>query len=157
MCAQRGCAAPRLCAQRADLHRRLLVRKFTIKASWGILGSAETDRRPAGAQTGAERSRGQLAELLIAAENIVTAAPTPTPAPITTSPPAAADETPGIPVSPGYVLVEDGWITAVGEAEPPRAPDEYLDHGVLVPGFVDLQVNGYYGAEFDAVDEADWR
>ncbi len=99
-----------------------------------------------------------MAELLIAAENIVTAGPAPTPTTTSTATTTtAADETPGTPVSPGYVVVEDGWITAVGEGEPPRAPDEYLDHGVLVPGFVDLQVNGYYGAEFDAVDEADWR
>jgi N-acetylglucosamine-6-phosphate deacetylase len=89
-----------------------------------------------------------LAELLIAAESIVTAAP-PDPA---LSP--ASTATPG---SPGYVLIEDGWITEVGDGEPPRTPDERLDHGVLAPGFVDLQVNGYYGVEFDAVDEAGWR
>jgi N-acetylglucosamine-6-phosphate deacetylase len=89
-----------------------------------------------------------LAELLIAAESLVTAAP---PDPALSPAPAP---TPG---SPGFVLIEDGWITAVGEGEPPRTPDEYLDHGVLAPGFVDLQVNGYYGVEFDAVDEAGWR
>ena len=89
-----------------------------------------------------------MAELLIAAESIVTAAP---PDPALSPAPAL---TPG---SPGFVLIEDGWITAVGEGEPPRTPDEHLDHGVLVPGFVDLQVNGYYGVEFDAVDEAGWR
>jgi N-acetylglucosamine-6-phosphate deacetylase len=89
-----------------------------------------------------------LAELLIAAESIVTAAP---PDPALRPAPAPA------PGSPGYVLIEDGWITAVGEGEPPRTPDEHLDHGVLAPGFVDLQVNGYYGVEFDAVDEAGWR
>jgi N-acetylglucosamine-6-phosphate deacetylase len=89
-----------------------------------------------------------LAELLIAAESIVTAAPP--------SPALSPGPTPA-PGSPGYVMIEDGWITAVGEGEPPRTPDEHLDHGVLAPGFVDLQVNGYYGVEFDAVDEADWR
>ena len=83
-----------------------------------------------------------MAELLIAAESIVTAAQ---PDPVSAV------------LSPGYVLIEDGWITAVGEGEPPRTPDEHLDHGVLAPGLVDLQVNGYYGVEFDAVDEADWR
>jgi N-acetylglucosamine-6-phosphate deacetylase len=89
-----------------------------------------------------------LAELLIAAESIVTAAPP--------SPALSPGPTPA-PGSPGYVMIEDGWITAVADGEPPRTPDEHLDHGVLAPGFVDLQVNGYYGVEFDAVDEADWR
>jgi N-acetylglucosamine-6-phosphate deacetylase len=89
-----------------------------------------------------------LAELLIAAESIVTAAQ---PGPALSPAPTPA------PGSPGYVLIEDGWITEVGEGAPPRTPDEHLDHGVLAPGFVDLQVNGYYGVEFDAVDEADWR
>src|SRR6202044_3591076 len=60
-------------------------------------------------------------------------------------------------LSPGYVIIEDGWITAVAEGDPPRAPDEHLAHGVLIPGFVDLQVNGYYGVEFDAVRESEWR
>lgn len=89
-----------------------------------------------------------MAEWLIAAETIVTAAP-----------PGADLATPNATtiLSPGYVLIEDGRITAVGEGEPPRTPDEYLPDGVLVPGFVDLQVNGYYGVELDAVDEAEWR
>ncbi len=89
-----------------------------------------------------------MAELLIAAESIVTATQ---PSPALSPAPAPA------PGSPGYVVIEDGWITAVADGEPPRTPDEHLDHGVLVPGFVDLQVNGYYGVEFDAVDEAGWR
>ena len=99
-----------------------------------------------------------MAEWLIAAETIVTAAPpggdlTPVAAPPAPSPtPASATI-----LSPGYVLIEDGRITAVGEGDPPSTPDEYLPDGVLVPGFVDLQVNGYYGVEFDAVDEAEWR
>ena len=80
-----------------------------------------------------------MAELLIAAQNIVTATPD-----------AAA-------LSPGYVLIEDGRIIAVEAGDPPRPPDERLDRGVLVPGFVDIQVNGYYGVEFDVADEAGWR
>ncbi|HEY3811213.1 MAG TPA: hypothetical protein VGL49_07245, partial [Acidimicrobiales bacterium] len=80
-----------------------------------------------------------MAELLIAAQSIVTATPD-----------AAV-------LSPGYVLVEDGRIIAVEAGDPPRTPDEHLDRGVLVPGFVDLQVNGYYGVEFDMADEAGWR
>ena len=91
----------------------------------------------------------KLAQLLIAAESIVTAS-----APHPSSP--GPSTSPAV-LSPGYVLIEDGWISEVGEGEPPEPPDEYLDHGVLVPGFVDLQVNGYYGVEFDAVHEAEWR
>ena len=85
-----------------------------------------------------------MAELLIAARTIVPAAG------------AQAAAGPDI-LSPGYVLVRDGTIAAVGEGPPPRAADVRLDAGVLVPGFVDLQVNGYYGAEFDAVRAGEWR
>ena len=63
---------------------------------------------------------------------------------------------PGYILSPGYVLVRDGTIAAA-EGPPPRAADVRLDAGVLVPGFVDLQVNGYDGAEFDAVRAGEWR
>jgi N-acetylglucosamine-6-phosphate deacetylase len=100
-----------------------------------------------------------LTELLIAAENIVTAAPSSSPgrASATFSPAVLSPSRASAALSPGYVLIEDGWITTVGEGAPPRTPDERLGHGVLVPGFVDVQVNGYYGVEFDAVNEADWR
>ncbi len=60
---------------------------------------------------------------------------------------------------PAYVVVRDGRIAAVGQGEPPpAAPGERLGltAGMLVPGFVDLQVNGYYGVEFQAVDAAGW-
>ena len=111
-----------------------------------------------------------MAELLIAAESIVTAS-TPHPNGSGLSGPGLSGpgfSGPGLSgpgsstghptvLSPGYVLIEDGWISEVGAGEPPEPPDEHLDHGVLTPGFVDLQVNGYYGVEFDAVNEADWR
>jgi N-acetylglucosamine-6-phosphate deacetylase len=98
-----------------------------------------------------------LAELLIAAGSIVTAAP-PAQGPTSQGPESQGPISQGPEsLSPGYVIIEDGWITAVGEGDPPRTPDERLDQGVLVPGFVDLQVNGYYGVEFDAAQEPEWR
>jgi N-acetylglucosamine-6-phosphate deacetylase len=51
-------------------------------------------------------------------------------------------------VAPGYVATAGGVITAVGQGVPPRTPDVALPDGMLLPGFVDLQVNGYFGEEF---------
>ncbi|HEY0717223.1 MAG TPA: N-acetylglucosamine-6-phosphate deacetylase [Streptosporangiaceae bacterium] len=112
-----------------------------------------------------------MAELLIAAENIVTAAQGAGSQGAggqgaggqgaggqgAGSHGAGSQSSGAAALSPGWVLIEDGWITAVGEGDPPRTPDEHLPHGVLVPGFVDLQVNGYYGVEFDAAREPEWR
>ena len=78
-----------------------------------------------------------MAEMLIEAERIV-------PGDLTT-------------IAPGHILVRDGVIVAVGAGPPPRRPDVRLDSGVLVPGFVDLQVNGYFGAELEAVRPDEWR
>jgi N-acetylglucosamine-6-phosphate deacetylase len=78
-----------------------------------------------------------LAEMLIEAERIV-------PGDLTT-------------IAPGHILVRDGLIAAVGEGPPPRRPDVRLETGVLVPGFVDLQVNGYFGAELEAVRLDEWQ
>ncbi len=84
-----------------------------------------------------------MAEMLIEADRIVPAVAVPRPSEST--------------IAPGYVLVRDGVIEAVGEGTPPRAPDVRLEAGVLVPGFVDLQVNGYFGVELDAVRAAEWQ
>ena len=78
-----------------------------------------------------------MAEMLIEADRIV-------PGDLTT-------------IAPGHILVRHGVIAAVGEGPPPRRPDVRLDSGVLVPGFVDLQVNGYFGAELEAVRPDEWR
>ncbi len=59
-------------------------------------------------------------------------------------------------ISPGFVAVEGGRIAAAGAGPPPRAPDIDLPRGLLVPGFVDLQVNGYFGHEFAAADSGGW-
>jgi N-acetylglucosamine-6-phosphate deacetylase len=59
-------------------------------------------------------------------------------------------------LAPGYVDVTGGVITEVGQGPPPRPPSLVLDHGVLVPGLVDLQVNGYFGVSFQNADKAGW-
>jgi N-acetylglucosamine-6-phosphate deacetylase len=64
---------------------------------------------------------------------------------------------PGAPVlEPGYVVTEGGRITGAGQGLPPGAPDVELDGGVLVPGLVDLQVNGYFGVEMQAAEPDGW-
>jgi N-acetylglucosamine-6-phosphate deacetylase len=57
-------------------------------------------------------------------------------------------------LSPGYVLVRDGRVAQAGSGPPPRPPDVELPDGLLLPGFVDLQVNGYFGVEFATADAA---
>jgi N-acetylglucosamine-6-phosphate deacetylase len=59
-------------------------------------------------------------------------------------------------LEPGYVAVAAGRVAAVGPGRPPRAPDTALPRGVLLPGFVDLQVNGYFGEEFRVADADGW-
>jgi N-acetylglucosamine-6-phosphate deacetylase len=59
-------------------------------------------------------------------------------------------------LSPGFVVIENGTITDVGQGAPARPADVALADGVLAPGFVDLQVNGYYGVEFQNADAASW-
>lgn len=59
-------------------------------------------------------------------------------------------------LSPGWVSVTGGRVSAVGPGAPPRAPDAELPSGLLAPGFVDLQVNGYFGVEFSTAGAAGW-
>jgi len=85
--------------------------------------------------------------MLITAARIMTAAP-----------PAGAPAGGAATVlAPGYVAWHDGRITAMGGGKPPARlgkPDVALADGVLLPGLVDLQVNGYFGVEFGATDAA---
>ncbi len=73
--------------------------------------------------------------MLIAARRIVT----------------AAGHGPG-DLRPGYLEIADGVIIAVGAGPPPARPDVDLAAGVLLPGFVDLQVNGYFGVDLGTAD-----
>src|SRR6516165_2327047 len=59
-------------------------------------------------------------------------------------------------LAPGYLAASGGLITEVGEGPPPRHPDLELRTGVLVPGLVDLQVNGYYGVDLADGDPEGW-
>jgi len=62
----------------------------------------------------------------------------------------------GAVLEPGYVVVSRGRIAEVGAGPPPADPDIALASGVLVPGLVDLQVNGYYGADLAGCDPEGW-
>ena len=65
--------------------------------------------------------------------------------------------TPGSRIAaPGYVTMAGGVVTAVGRGDPPRAPDVALPGGVLLPGLVDLQVNGYFAEEFLTAGADGW-
>ena len=59
-------------------------------------------------------------------------------------------------LTPGYVDVTGGVITEVGQGPPPRRPSLALAHGVLVPGLVDLQINGYFGVSFQDAGADRW-
>ncbi|MGB6453562.1 MAG: N-acetylglucosamine-6-phosphate deacetylase, partial [Streptosporangiaceae bacterium] len=57
----------------------------------------------------------------------------------------------------GFVEITDGAISGVGPGLPARPADVTLETGYLLPGFVDLQVNGYFGADFQTADAGSWR
>ena len=73
---------------------------------------------------------------------------------------AAPRVIPGLPgtgvLAPGYLSVQGGVIAEVGEGPPPGEPDLDLGTGLLVPGLVDLQVNGYYGVDLADCDPDGW-
>jgi N-acetylglucosamine-6-phosphate deacetylase len=59
-------------------------------------------------------------------------------------------------VAPGYVTCEAGVITGVGAGPPPGRPDLELTGGFLLPGLVDLQVNGYFGVQLADANPDGW-
>jgi len=59
-------------------------------------------------------------------------------------------------LKPGYVAMQGGVVTAVGAGSPPRVPDLELPAGLLLPGLVDLQVNGYFGVELRTAGADGW-
>ena len=63
-----------------------------------------------------------------------------------------------VPLGPACVAVSDGLIVDVvaGETYGGVRPDVDLPSGVLIPGLVDLQINGCFGVDFVAADPAGW-
>src|SRR5260370_294391 len=49
-----------------------------------------------------------------------------------------------------------GVVTEWGAGSPPRVPDLELPVGLLLPGLVDLQVNGYFGVELQTAGGDGW-
>jgi N-acetylglucosamine-6-phosphate deacetylase len=85
-----------------------------------------------------EPGAGAVPELLITAPRVVPG----------TGEPAVAE--------PGYVRVAGGRVAEVAGGAPPRFPDLALASGYLVPGLIDLQVNGYFGVNLPDVDTVGW-
>jgi N-acetylglucosamine-6-phosphate deacetylase len=63
-----------------------------------------------------------------------------------------------VPPGPACVAVSDGVIVGAvaGETYGGVRPDVDLPSGVLVPGLVDIQINGCFGVDFVAADPAGW-
>ncbi|MFD0854227.1 N-acetylglucosamine-6-phosphate deacetylase, partial [Actinomadura adrarensis] len=60
-------------------------------------------------------------------------------------------------LSPGYVRIAKGVIAEVGAGLPPDGADVVLEDGMLAPGLVDLQVNGYFGHDMVDAGESAWH
>ena len=58
-------------------------------------------------------------------------------------------------LTPVTVRVDDRLITAVEPYADPEA-EVVLDTGVLSAGLVDVQINGSFGVDFAAAEDADW-
>lgn len=56
---------------------------------------------------------------------------------------------------PGAVVIDDGRVLEVMDHVPPEV-DVALPHGLLSPGLVDVQINGYAGADFASASSDDW-
>ncbi|MCB0052475.1 MAG: N-acetylglucosamine-6-phosphate deacetylase, partial [Caldilinea sp.] len=69
--------------------------------------------------------------------------------------------TPDIQIDDGVLLIDRGRIVAVGDATTVAVPAgaEIIDAGGLIvaPGFIDVQLNGAFGADFTLDPETIWQ
>lgn len=68
---------------------------------------------------------------------------------------AARVVVPGGVLRDAVVIVEGGRVVAVAPGAS-GMPDVVLDDGLLVPGLVDLQVNGFFGSDFAGAAPEEW-
>lgn len=55
----------------------------------------------------------------------------------------------------GWIQIDGETITAIGQGQPPAAPDEDLSGQMILPGFVDMHCHGGGGATFVTTDPAE--
>lgn len=65
--------------------------------------------------------------------------------------------TPGVVLDDGWLLVQDGVVTAVGTGTRPGHVDHVHHDGVVVPAFVDLHAHGALGHDFTSCSADDAR
>lgn len=53
------------------------------------------------------------------------------------------------------LAIADGRVSGIEFDTEPQVGDTVLPNGLLVPGFIDVQINGYVGVDFAAADETE--